>query len=268
MAVSSISSWRPPSPRSTLSSARRTIGSISASPSARSVKTRTRDSSAALTSNDGFSVVAPIKVTVPFSACGRTASCWALFQRWTSSMNRIVRSAGVRRASSTTLRRSATPAVTADMATNRERVRRAMTSARVVLPDPGGPHRTMLGTLSASSARRSARPGASRCSCPRISSRPRGLIRAASERQLQVARLAASGRQTGTRLGAHPGRVTVGEAALLRTPGNASAIVWHTWVYRHAARDDGWHGPGIPGVPADGGNRTHSHGCTRTAAPA
>ena len=58
---------------------------------ARSAKTRTRDSRAELTSNDGFSVVAPISVTVPFSTCGSTASCWFLLKRWISSMNRIVR---------------------------------------------------------------------------------------------------------------------------------------------------------------------------------
>ena len=34
-----------------------------------------RESSAALTSNDGFSVVAPTRTIVPASTCGRNASC-------------------------------------------------------------------------------------------------------------------------------------------------------------------------------------------------
>ncbi len=43
-----------------------------------------------MTSKDGFSVVAPIRVTVPSSTTGRIASCSALLNRWISSMNRIV----------------------------------------------------------------------------------------------------------------------------------------------------------------------------------
>ena len=35
----------------------------------------------AVTSKDGFSVVAPISVTVPSSTAGRSASCWALLKR-------------------------------------------------------------------------------------------------------------------------------------------------------------------------------------------
>jgi hypothetical protein len=41
--------------------------------------------------NDGFSVVAPIMVTVPCSTWGKNASCCALLKRWISSMKRIVR---------------------------------------------------------------------------------------------------------------------------------------------------------------------------------
>src|SRR5262249_46118290 len=156
--------------------------SMSSSLSARRTNTLTRDSSAELTSNEGFSVVAPIIVTVPVSTCGNTASCCALFQRCTSSTNRIVRcpaDALRARAWSTALRRSATPAVTADTAMKCDLVVRAITCASVVLPEPGGPHNTMLGTRSASSARRSARPGASKWSWPRISSSVRGRMRAA-----------------------------------------------------------------------------------------
>ncbi len=51
----------PPSPRSLSASARSTTTRRSASVSARSTTTLARESSAALTSNDGFSVVAPIE---------------------------------------------------------------------------------------------------------------------------------------------------------------------------------------------------------------
>ena len=47
--------------------------------------TRARESSAALSSKDGFSVVAPTRTMVPSSISGRKASCWALLKRWISS---------------------------------------------------------------------------------------------------------------------------------------------------------------------------------------
>ena len=149
------------------------------------MKTRQRESSAALTSNDGFSVVAPMSTTVPRSTWGRIASCCALLKRWISSMKRMVRCPVARSslpASSTTRRRSATPAVTAERATKRARVPRAMTLASVVLPLPGGPQKIIEGTTSRSSARRSARPGPSRCSCPTTSSSVRGRMRSARGR--------------------------------------------------------------------------------------
>ena len=73
------------------SSARRTTAPTSSSVSGSSRQTRIRDRSAELTSKYGFSVVAPMSVTVPSSTCGRSASCWALLKRWISSRNRIVR---------------------------------------------------------------------------------------------------------------------------------------------------------------------------------
>ena len=45
------------------------------------VKTLHRDKSGEIISKDGFSVVAPMKVTVPSSTCGSIASCWALLNR-------------------------------------------------------------------------------------------------------------------------------------------------------------------------------------------
>ena len=43
-----------------------------------------------MTSKEGFSVVAPIRMMVPSSTCGRKASCWALLNRWISSINNRV----------------------------------------------------------------------------------------------------------------------------------------------------------------------------------
>jgi hypothetical protein len=51
-----------------------------------------RDRSAAFTAKLGFSVVAPMTVMVPFSTCGRNASCCDLLNRWISSTNTSVRS--------------------------------------------------------------------------------------------------------------------------------------------------------------------------------
>ena len=63
---------------------------IAASSSDRNTITRARDSSAALSSKDGFSVVAPTSVTVPSSITGRKLSCWARLKRWISSTNSSV----------------------------------------------------------------------------------------------------------------------------------------------------------------------------------
>ena len=82
--------------------------------------------SGGLTSKNGFSVVAPISVSVPSSTAGSSASCWALVKRWISSRNRIVpwsRSPSRCRARSITSRTSLTPAVTADICSNARAVR-------------------------------------------------------------------------------------------------------------------------------------------------
>ena len=153
------------------------------SSSAPSTKTRVRDSSAALTSNEGFSVVAPIRVMTPSSTKGSTASCWPLLKRWISSMKRIVFVPDCARrslASSMFRRRSATPALTALRGTKCDDVTRAINRASVVLPLPGGPHRIIEPTRSSSMARRSSCSGPTRCSWPTNSSRVRGRMRAAS----------------------------------------------------------------------------------------
>jgi hypothetical protein len=55
-----------------------------------STYTCARESSAPITSKDGFSVVAPMKVRSPDSTCGRNASCCALLKRCTSSTKMMV----------------------------------------------------------------------------------------------------------------------------------------------------------------------------------
>ncbi len=103
---------------------------------------RLRETSALLTSKYGFSVVAPMKVTVPFSTCGSSASCCALLKRWTSSTNRIVPCPFVARrclAASIASRMSLTPASTALSVVKCFWVVLAMMRASVVLPVPGGP---------------------------------------------------------------------------------------------------------------------------------
>ena len=82
--------------------------------------TRARDSSAALSSNDGFSVVAPISVIEPSSMTGRNESCWARLKRWISSTNSSVAPPVARRAraASKIFFSSATPVWIADTWTN------------------------------------------------------------------------------------------------------------------------------------------------------
>ena len=96
------------SPAARAQHARATSSAVSAC----SAYTRTRESSAPLTSNAGFSVVAPISVSRPSSTAGSSASCWALLKRWISSRNSTVCVAGRSRrcaARSITARTSARP---------------------------------------------------------------------------------------------------------------------------------------------------------------
>ena len=150
-ASGSTSSPRRPRPRSGSASARRTIVSSSGSVRRSSTYTRQRESSAAFTSKDGFSVVAPIRVTVPRSTWGRNASCWALLKRWISSTNRIVRwprSARRSAASLTRARISLTPMSTAEngdevrLGVRRHEARRASSCRCPAVPrgsSSGGP---------------------------------------------------------------------------------------------------------------------------------
>ena len=169
------------------STARSTRSPRSSSVSGRSVRSSDRDSSGEMTENDGFSVVAAMSTTQPFSTPGSRASCCALVKRWISSRKRMVdcpyRSRWVR-ASCITSRTSLTPAVMAESSTNRRFDDRAMACARVVFPVPGGPHRITevdpAVAASGSARATSGDPLRSRCPCPATSARLAGRMRTAS----------------------------------------------------------------------------------------
>ena len=167
-----------PRPRVSSARARSSTAPRACAPRASSGITRHRESRGAMTLKDGFSVVAPMSVTVPASTWGSSASCWALLRRWISSMKSSVRSV-VRRAASMALRISGTPAVTAESGTSRASARSPRIQARVVLPLPGGPQRRIDESVPWSTSARRGRPGASSVSCPTSSSRRRGRMRSA-----------------------------------------------------------------------------------------
>jgi hypothetical protein len=141
---------------------------ISGTVSPRNAYTRERESSAEITSNEGFSVVAPIRMMSPRSTYGRNASCCALLKRWISSMNRMVRRPMRRRrsASAITALISLIPLSTALNGMNSQRVMRAISLASVVFPTPGGPHKMIEVNSSRSICRRKGLPGPRMCSCP------------------------------------------------------------------------------------------------------
>ena len=132
-----------PNPRLGSSTACCKTCSISAVVSDFSTYTLARESNALFSSKEGFSVVAPIKITVPSSMCGKNASCWLLLKRWTSSTNKIVLRSARRFcfARSIASRISLIPLVTAEIRSTSALIRCAMISARVVFPVPGGPHK-------------------------------------------------------------------------------------------------------------------------------
>ena len=151
------------------------------SSSAFNTKTRQRESRAALISKDGFSVVAPIRMMLPFSTKGRNASCCALLKRWISSTKRTVR-IPMRRLFSAwfmTSLISLIPLVTALKLIKSAFVCPAMILARVVFPTPGGPQNIMEEIWSRSMSCLSIFPFPSRCSCPTKFSRESGRSRLA-----------------------------------------------------------------------------------------
>src|SRR5713226_545035 len=91
-----------------------------------------------------------MKMMWPASTWGRKASCWALLKRWTSSTKTMVRWPERDFCSATAMTSfiSLIPARTALKETNSELVRRAMSRARVVFPQPGGPQKSMEPRLS------------------------------------------------------------------------------------------------------------------------
>src|SRR5262245_22298722 len=76
--------------------------------------------------------------------------------------------------------RSLTPEVTAEKWTQFAPAERARICARVVLPLPGGPHKTSDRSSPAAVSSRSSLPVPSRCSCPTNSSKVCGRMRSAN----------------------------------------------------------------------------------------
>ena len=182
--------------RPSISSARDNNCSIATASSDRNTSTRARDSSAALSSKDGFSVVAPTSTTVPSSITGRNTSCCARLKRCTSSMNRSVPCPVSRRAraASNAFFRSATPENTAESCSKCSAVASASSRATVVLPVPGGPQKISEPSERVSSMRVSAPSGPSRWSCPTTSASFVGRSLSASGRGASASRPAASNR--------------------------------------------------------------------------
>lgn len=108
--------------------------------------TRERERRGEMTSKEGFSVVAPIKVMRPDSTWGRKASCWALLNLWISSTKSTVRvfKFQLTLARATTSSMSFLPAVTAEISIKSALNSLARILARVVLPVPGGPQKIRL----------------------------------------------------------------------------------------------------------------------------
>ena len=151
-------SW---SPKPRLSFRARSISPASSSVlSACNTNTLQRDKSAPFTSNDGFSVVAPIKIMLPFSTYGKKASCWALLKRWISSTNSMVLEPNRLpfSASSITCLISFIPLVTAEKSMKLALVLPAIMRASVVLPTPGGPQNIIEPILSLSISLRNTFP--------------------------------------------------------------------------------------------------------------
>src|SRR5438034_4231586 len=154
-----------------------------------------------MSSNDGFSVVAPIKVSSPRSTNGRNASCCALLKRCTSSTKSIVcrpDCASTASACATASRMSFTPASTAEMERKSALNASAISRASEVLPVPGGPQRIIECGLPELKATASGLPRPSRCRWPMNSASVFGRNRSASG----VAGLATANRSVADDIGA------------------------------------------------------------------
>ena len=162
--------------------ARDKICSIACASKDSSLYMRALDNSALLSSNAGFSVVAPIKITVPSSTNGKNASCWLLLKRCTSSTNSTVTRPWDLSccASSIADRISFTPLSTAERLIQWASLTSATRRASVVLPVPGGPQKIKEWSRPDSIITRSGFPSRSRCSCPKMSPSDLGRTLAAS----------------------------------------------------------------------------------------
>ena len=180
-ASSSMPSTTSARPRSPSATARSTSSATSAGPRLSSRKRVLRLMSGLLTSKNGFSVVAPTRITVPCSTPGSRASCCDFVNRWISSRKSTVRrssSSSRRVAVASTPRTSLTPALTADSCSKAASVSSATSRASVVLPVPGGPQRIIDTGRPRRTISPKAAPGSRRCGWPTTSSRDRGRIRA------------------------------------------------------------------------------------------
>ena len=170
MAVVSLSSMSRSFRMTSVFMARSNSLSRSSFSSELSTYTCIRDSSGLITSNEGFSVVAPIRVMSPRSTAPRSESCCALLKRCISSIKSmglpLVRNNGLLRARSITSRTSLTPAVTALSVLNGSSSLVATICARVVLPVPGGPQSMNDESLPESIIRRNTAPRPTKCVCP------------------------------------------------------------------------------------------------------
>ena len=129
-------------------------------------------------------MVAPIRVTVPSSTAGSSASCWPRLKRWISSTKSSVPRPSRRRAaaSANAWRRAWTPCPTADTGTSSSPPAAASRRPIVVLPVPGGPHRMADRTVPAAAMAAIGPSPSTRCACPTTSASVRGRIRSASGR--------------------------------------------------------------------------------------
>ena len=153
---------------------------------------------AEFTSKKGFSVVAPMRMTMRSSTACSRASCWLREKRWISSMKRMVRlPLSSRRwlAASISLRRSLTLPVMALTSTKTALVLCAITCAMEVLPVPAGPYKITEDSASFSMARRSQVPLPTASSCPTTSFMVRGRMRTARGAALKRVSLSTSAKR-------------------------------------------------------------------------
>lgn len=143
---------------------------------------RQRERRALITVKLGFSVVAPMRVTIHFSTQGRRTSCWLLVQRWISSRNRMVCLPSLKFlcAFAIIFTTSSFFERTPERWKNSASREFAITRASEVFPHPGGHQRRIEGILPASINFRIGFPTQMRCDCPTRSSSFSGRRREAS----------------------------------------------------------------------------------------